>query len=394
MNMSLFDQVVNESYSADLGADVETQALDATEESYIDGIITDDPVTMFSYTGECTNAIMALEAAEARMEGMMAVKLMNARQAGDEAAMEATVVTMEGFVGNVWEALKELIQKAYTAIKNFLIKVWNKFKGYGNVVKAFFTKYGDVLRHKAVPGLMVKWERIDLDGAMTVYNNFVRTIEHNMSRLTSGQGIAKAVNGVTDAIGGSANAWKHDSNVRRSMQPNASLDAAGGLPTPHEINTALEREIYPDRSRTSDPEHEEPFERVRSDAIEAADISSYKKYIDNFLALGNKGNKELLKAVEDAKKQLARNRAGDQASGTGSFNSALRRCCNAQIELHRLCVHAMSNAAKRMQSQSIAACRKAIMFHATEGNGATYAGESTTAPADQYFDNIMGSLLG
>jgi hypothetical protein len=35
----------------------------------------------------------------------------------------------------------------------------------------------------------------------------------------------------------------------------------------------------------------------------------------------------------------------------------------------------MYRAAKRMQSQSVSACRKAIMYHATKGEGATSTSE-------------------
>jgi hypothetical protein len=382
MNMSLFDQVVNESYSADLGGYAEDK-LDSATESYIDSVITDDPVTMVAFTGECMMGIMALEAAEARMEGMMAVKLMNARAAEDQEAMEAAVVTMEGFVGDVWEALKEIVKKAYTAIKTFLIKVWNKFKGYGNVVKAFFTKYGDVLRHKRVPGLRVKWERINLDGAERVMNEHLGNARRAIETLVRSRNVHGAVNRMTDG------AYKHDKNLSAAHATSRVGDVA--LPSPHEINSDLNQAMYPDQNRSSE-DLEQEFERVRSEAIEAADISSYKKYIDNFMALGNKHYQSDLKLIEDIKREHAKDKARDTGAGVGSFHTQIRRCLNAEIEIINLCTHAMATAAKRMQSQSIAACRKAIMYHSTEGAGATYADESAKPQSGATLESLMGDL--
>ena len=386
MNMSLFDQVLNESYSADLGGTT-VDSLDATEESYINDVITDEPVTLFQYTGECSNAIMALEAAEARMEGMMAVKLMNARAAKDEAAMEEAVVTMEGFVGNMWETLKEIIKKAYAAVKAFLIKVWNKMKGYGNVVKAFFTKYGDVLRHKRVPGLRVKWEKINVMAAEPIMMRYINQIAGVISRIENG--ISQVRNDSNLEYGAGETHRSFDSNHNAVHGTHIAVNQ--GLPSPHDINSALDAAIYPDRDRSHE-DLEAEFEHIRPEAIEAADISSYKKYIDNFMAIGNKRYQADLKLVENLKRELAKQKGEHASAGVSSLHTEIRRCLNAEIEVINLCTHAMTTAAKRMQSQSISACRKAIMYHATEGNGATYADEGYTSAADEYFDKFMGNL--
>lgn len=396
MDMSLFDMVATESYSPDM-YDGEFNGLDYAAEADIDAVITDDPTTVFAYTSGCMENMLALEAAEAKMEGLMSVQLMNARAAGDEAAMEETVVTMEGFLGNVWEALKELVVKAYTAIKNFLIKAWNKFKGYANVVKAFFGKYGEVLRSKRVPGCMVKWTEIRVLGGEQVFHQYYSIIQNSLVALAKKRVEHAAVHAI-DKIANHPDpynaAYQHDRVIGAGMRQERFLRRApsvavahnpatgqtaigidrGGIPSPHEINVELSKAIYP----RGEEMYEVGFEAIRRQAIEAADISTYKKYIDNFLALGDKAHREALRIIEDAKRAHAETREISRSMGVSTIHSGMRRCLNAQIELHRLCMHGMYTAAKRMQSQSIAACRKAIMFHATKGAGATYAGESYT----------------
>ena len=399
MNMSLFDQVLNESYSADLGG-YSYDSLDAAEESYINDVITDDPVTLFQYTGECSNAIMALEAAEARMEGMMCVKFMNARSASDEVAMEETVATMEGFVGNMWETLKEIVKKAYAAIKNFLIKVWNKFKSYGNVVRAMLTKYGDVLRHKRVPGLNVKWEKINITAAEPIMEKHLQTC----SRMI--EGLKHEYNEIKDAR-------KVDPKHYEDKDPNSVLNThrfvnqggtltwgtgkkvhqadLDGLPKAGDIEDELEDAIYPEKAST-DQELEKPFEQIRPEAIKAADSSSYKTYMDKFMAIGNKRYQADMKCIEDLKREFHKEKSAYSGVGASHIHTEIRRCLNAEITIINICTHAMTTAAKRMQSQAISACRKAIMHHGTEGDGATYADESYAPSGAAYFDSLMGNL--
>jgi hypothetical protein len=365
--MSLLESVVNESYGPEFGGVgyADGEGLSAAVESEINDRVTDEPETMFAYTSECMMGMLALEAAEAKMDGLCAVKFAAARANGDEALMEETVATMEGFVGDVWETLKEWIIKAYTAIKNFIIKAWNKMKGAAGVVKAFFTKYGTVLREKRVPGLMVKWCNIQMLAATQVYNTFLRHIEAIRQRV-------KPIILHVLAIGPGGYADIHRSQNQAGFSQNELNQAMAAIPSPHDINVSLARNIYP----AGETSHDVPFEAIRNAAIEAADIGSYKKYVDNFLSLGDKSRAESLKSIQEIKQNHAKTKEMARNAGVSAAHSAVRRCLNAQIELHRMCTSAMYRAAKRMQSQSVSACRKAIMYHATKGEGATSTSES------------------
>ena len=361
---SLLESVVNESYGPEFGGlGYAGEGLSPEVEAEINDRVSDEPETMFAYTSECMMGMLALEAAGAKMDGLCAVRFAAARANGDQAAMEETVATMEGFLGDVWETLKEWIIKAYTAIKNFLIKAWNKMKGAANVVKAFFTKYGKVLRDKKVPGLLVKWCNIQMLAANQVYNNYLRQIEQIRNQVTP------LITRIFTA----------------QLKPEAMRNVLDRIPTPHDINVALKRGIYPQGETASDVE----FERIRSAAIEAADIGSYKKYIDNFLSLGDKSRAESLKSIQEFKQEHAKSGETHKVAGVGQAHSAVRRCLNAEIELHRMTTSALYSAAKRMQAQSISACRKAIMYHATKGEGATSTSESAVPTGiDAYMSDL------
>jgi hypothetical protein len=260
-------------------------------------------------------------------------------------------------------------------------------KGYGNVVKAFFTKYGDVLRHKRVPGLRVKWETINVMAAEPIMMRYINQIAGVINNLHAG--IREEDSRRNLEYGPGEEHRNFDANHRGVHGMHMATNQA--LPSPHDINAALDAAIYPDRERSTE-DLEAEFDHIRAQAIEAADISSYKKYIDNFMAIGNKRYQADLKLVENLKRELAKQKGDHAAGGVSSIHTEIRRCLNAEIEVINLCTHAMTTAAKRMQSQSISACRKAIMHHATEGNGASYADEGYTSAADEYFDNFMGNL--
>ena len=156
----LLDRVLSESYIGGFDNSV-SPAIEAEVNSRI--INDEDSSDMMQYTGECMMGMLAIEAVVAQRDGEVAIECMYRKQIGDIAGIESVVATFEGFLGNAWEKIKEWIKKAYTAIKNFLIKIWNKLKGYANQVKAFFTKYGDVLRNMTISGLKVDFGQINLD---------------------------------------------------------------------------------------------------------------------------------------------------------------------------------------------------------------------------------------
>jgi len=373
--MSLLESVVNESYGPEFGdMHVTEEGLSSAVESEIFDRVTDEPETMFAYTSECMMGMLALEAAEAKIDGLCAVKFAAAREAGNQVAMEETIATMEGFVGDAWETLKEWVIKAYTAIKNFIIKAWNKMKGAAGVVKAFFTKYGTVLREKRVPGCYVKWCNIQMLGAMTVYNSYLRHIEQIRAQVRP---IIMRITTPTSQTHVSAN--------QAGFTPNQLNAVLEHIPSPHDINMSLTREIYPQGETSRDVS----FESVRGAAIEAADIGSYKKYVDNFLALGDKSRQESLKSIQEVKQEHAKTKEIARNAGVSAAHSAVRRCLNAEIELHRMCTSAMYRAAKRMQSQSVSACRKAIMYHSTKGEGATTTSEGyVPSGVDAYMSEL------
>ena len=160
--MSLIDEV--------MGVSMES----SYNNNYYKGLndpIDDTAESMLYASQECMVGIVAVEAAIATMEGQTAVAIM---KTNDSYEKQRLVSTYEGFISDAWEKIKEWIRKAYETVKRWLQKVWNKIKQGADMVKAFFTKYGSVLREKDTSGLEVKWCEITLDGANKPRDEMIR----------------------------------------------------------------------------------------------------------------------------------------------------------------------------------------------------------------------------
>ena len=398
--MGLFDSVVNESYGY-------PNSLDSVTEAEIQERITDDPCDMYQFTSECMTKMLACEAALYQIEGIQSVEYLLARNAGDQAAMEQAQAVYEGVIGDAWETIVEWIRKAFTAIKNFLIKVWNKMKGTANVVQAFFSKYGDVLRNKDASGLLVDWMNINIEGVRPVYDRYIGVIssveqtlaKEAVERFGGTSPNRRASDASQDRYGQDArgvmnNGGAYIPNVARAAVNNVRVglnrqhalhgatrfgDIAANIndriPSPRDITNALKQSVYGTAQEVR--ANKESFSgRVRTEAIEAADISSYKKYIDYFLSLGDKGMQDSMKFIQEQKRRLADRADKLESHNLSAVLQAFRRCANAKLELHRICYRFLVTAAKQKQSQSISACRKAIMYHSTKGEGRTRTEES------------------
>lgn len=374
----LLDRVVSESYIGAFGNEV-SPAIESEVNSRI--INDEDSSDMMQYTGECLMGMLAIETVVAQKEGEVSVEYMIKRQNGDNAALEALVATFEGFLGDAWEKIKEWVKKAYTAVKNFLIKIWNKLKGYGNTIKAFFTKYGDVLRSMKIPSsFKVEWGTINILAAKNTYDTHITTINTIMTSLNS---TLTKIN-ASDTRGASG-----DEHLRHMLDGNGT--GSSPMPSPHQIQSEINKAIYGQESGYE--KKEEPFDSKKAEIIEAADIGNVSKYINNFLGLGDQNMKYDLGVIDNHKKQVEKGADARKENHLTKILAAERRCINAKLQLHRMVVAAMTSAAKHKISLAVSACRKAIMYHSTKGEGATPTTDSWDPSSSASFDEMFATIM-
>lgn len=334
--MSLFDQVVNESYNYD-------GSVDATIEAEINDRVSESVETMIEYVGECQMGMLALEAAIYAAEGHQAVSYLTAREADDQATMESVQVAMEGMIGDAWEKLKEWVKKAYAAIKAFVLKYWNKLKGYVDVFKGMIGKYSDVLRDKSID-IQVEWADVHIEEAAQKYSGIISSLKSEIEAFTKGTGKEKV-----------------------KSELNQSVD---------DYKKAIYSVLYGDSYATNGIKTDKvSFASKRREILDAAEIGNAKKYIDFITKLNDNSVTDSVKAIDNAKKTTdSFEEKAEKSEEKKTLNSdkltMMRKVLNQMIAVNKMGSNALTSAASLKIKLAVKACRAAIMATRTgEGKG-------------------------
>ena len=359
--MSLIDEV--------MGVSMES----SYNNNYYKGLndpIDDTAESMLYASQECMVGIVAVEAAIATMEGQTAVAIM---KTNDSYEKQRLVSTYEGFISDAWEKIKEWIRKAYETVKRWLQKVWNKIKQGADMVKAFFTKYGSVLREKDTSGLEVKWCEITLDGANSV-------IKAEMSDLNTAE-----------------------TDIKRIISANADVDSItdnvkAKIARTHDFREMCISAIYTG-PKGQEAEDKEFVGAIKNQALEAADIGSTQKLVSEYMKLGDDGNNDAIKYINEMMKENNKNNktTGSDAKDIHNTTNILRTLTNqilrAKLQVYNIAATTTLEAAKRLRSQSIAACRKAIFHNTEESYTPNNYKYSNSMESTSQLNNILANIM-
>lgn len=307
----LWESVLEGSFNTDDDMSTEVSA-------EIESVVTEEPETVVGYVADCTEGMIAIEAAMAMIEGECALKYATAT---DESVKASAKATMEGAINDAWETLKAWAKKAYAAIKKFIKKVWSKMKGYLNVFKAMVTKYSSVLKGKKIKGKIFSWVKVDMAGGAAALNKAMKDI---------------------------------DSMVKAEKDGGDTRPLAGNKGFQKE----LEEGFFPNPERRTPKEVE--WTDISSEAIRTADDGFDKVYQQAF-KLADTNEKDMIKDLKDAK-----------GAGTKLGTKKTRM----KVALTRAYATMVNTAASIQFKQSVAACRKAIRTQA-ESSSATFGVESS-----------------
>jgi len=331
-----------------LWKDVVEGAVDTQESSIdtaaIEAMVTEDPSTMIEYVAGCTEGMVALEAAVAMAEGRCAVKYVTATES---AAKEEATATMEGVLANAWDALKEMAEKAWEAIKKFIKKAWNKMKGYYNVVKAFFGKYGAVIKGKNV-NPEISWTEIDLSQGVNIATRLVDNLP--------------AASDKDDEF------YTSHSTGSGSNQSN------------QEYYDEIHGAFFPD----GEDAKKSNWKAHKEQAIKVADQGLDSIYQGMF-KLGDKSERDIISDIKrQAKEDTDRVKGSDQKKE--SYRGRASKRTRVAIYIVRTMASMGHRAATRLYNQSVKACRAVIRTEA-ETSSATYGAESAS------LDSFMSEIL-
>jgi hypothetical protein len=329
-----------------LWKDVVEGAVDTQQSSIdtaaIEAMITDDPATMVSYVADCTESMVALEAAVAMAEGRCAVKYLTATE---ESAKDEAKATMEGVLADAWDSIKELAEKAWKAIKAFIQKAWNKMKGFANVVKAFFTKYSSVIKGKNV-NPKVKWVDVNLSEGLKTATELVDQI----MRIDP-----------TDAEG-----------AFFGSTPNSS--GKGSIGSNSGNNDDIYNAFFPAGPEGHGVPYETEWNKVKPTAIKIADQGVSATYQGMF-KLGDKSERDIINDIKRRSQEASKNMEDEGNRGRQA------KKVRVAVRVIRQMATVGNQAASTLYKNSVAACRKVIREEATTKESYLPTGESSSLDA-------------
>ena len=334
----------------------------------IEDPIDDTTESVLFASHECMIGMVAIEAAVAKFEGQTAVAIL---KTNDSYEKQRLVSTYEGFVSDAWEKLKEWIRKAYETVKRWLQKIWTKIKQGADMVKAFFTKYGNVLRQKDTSGLQVMWCKIKIDGGESVRDQALKYIDTKIKDV--------------EDINYGSNGNKAHEHLR------TLLDKV------HTFRKEMIDAIYIG-SKGQEAEETE-FDSIKDEALKAADIGSTQKLVAEYMRLGDDGSNDAIKRINDAMKKNNKDNktTGDEAKDynnqTNVRRASLNQLYRAKLQVYNISATVSLEAAKRMRAQSIAACRKAIFHNAEESYIPNSNNYSNSMESASTLDSILSSIM-
>jgi hypothetical protein len=274
-------------------------------------------------------------------------------------------------IGDAWEKLKEWVKKAYAAIKAFVLKYWNKLKGYVDVFKGMIGKYSDVLRDKDVD-IEVEWVTVNLqEGAKELSNQ---------------------INGLKGAF----------DEVKKGTR---DLGAVGQFSV-EDMKKAIMSKIYGSTYADSGIKTgKKKFTEIRREALDAAEIGNAKKYIEFITKLGDTSLKDSLTAIDNAKKGASeqadendKNESKQNASEKSASSDKLakmRKLCSTMVSVNKMGDNALVAAANLKIKLAVKACRAAIMAARTGAGAAEEEKAPTTAGAAEStsFEGILATIM-
>lgn len=412
---ALFDAIMEGNYTIP-GYNSETNEYD--NDPALESLISEDPITMYEVANECYTAMVAVDGAMARAENAIALEALSATP---ERRSELKVA-MEGLAGDVWFKLKSLAKRIWAAIKKWAKKAWDKIKQLGDRIKAFFGKYGDVLRNKRCPGLRVVWQKIDLAAGMQQAHELNDLIGKSIDEVNHGYATFKSEWNKSKAEGTIAHTPTPRTNRDMTDYGGQNAHHQGGKLDPHikrgtdirkllnlRVRLIVERAIYGEKvvktldevikysaeikagassasvSGTHETSHTthggtmgssryldsgrynesnmENWESIRNEALRIADLGSVNKVVGEFSSIAAREENQTLNYLKEAESE-----ANDKAD-EGTFGGAKNQyytfvggLVRAKMRVWQIGLAAINEAASRYLSQSVAACRKAIWY--------------------------------
>ena len=343
-------------------------------------VATESDTGFVDYINECQMALMDNTSKTFAQESVLAIQV--AKGMDMYTAMEG----LKNTIRNAWEAIKEFLQKVWETIKEYVKKAKDWLIRRASLGKAMLTKYSSVLRNKKVSdSLQFDWCEINLKDFANRRSEWMKTViaAYGGNNTTTIADLQTKLNAIGTAREDLAKAKKAATpNPQDIKQKEQALQTAlqtweqsgadqNAYYTTQEIAEEMRKKLYNDEKG---PVHEKKkWSEIKDPVMQWADMDP-SRYLTEALGVFEKDSNAMMKIIKQQQKDYEEAIDEDVKSGglekkaESMVRAKVRQIAAGGAKIHKMYITHLKEAISLMQTQAIAAARKAILDKSTTTN--------------------------
>ena len=348
-------------------------------------VATESDTGFVDYINECQMALLDSQNRAFAQESVAAIQF--AKGMDIATAMEG----LKNTIRNAWEAIKEFLQKIWETIKEYVKKAKDWLARRASLGKALITKYSSVLRNKNVSeSLQFDWCEINIkaftgqrsnwmakilpaysgSAATTVaaYNQSFQTIKKKQNEIAEenkkDQPDDSTINAATKVI---------NDELEKLRKSGLSSQNGAEYYSTQDIAEEMRKKLYGDNNPNGPKYDKKTWSEIKDDVMAWADMDP-SRYLTEALGIFEKDSNAMMKIIKEQQKNMEdalddekKNSAIDKKVESG-IRAVIRRCAAGGAKVHKMYITHLKEAISLMQTQAIAAARKAILDKGTTTN--------------------------
>ena len=352
-------------------------------------VATESDTGFVDYINECQMALMDNTSKTFAQESVLAIQV--AKGMDYSTAMEG----LKSTIRNAWEAIKEFLQKIWETIKEYVKKAKDWLARRASLGKALITKYSSVLRNKNVSeSLQFDWCEINIktftsqrstwmakilpaysgSAATTVaaYNQSFQTIKKKQEEIAKERASAtpndKTIKAAETVI---------ENELTKLRESGLDSQASAAYYSTQDIAEDMRKKLYGDANPNGPKYDKKRWSDIKDDVMAWADMDP-SRYLTEALGIFEKDSNAMMKIIKEQQKNMEdalddekKSSAIDKKVESG-IRAVIRRCAAGGAKVHKMYITHLKEAISLMQTQAIAAARKAILDKGTTNANESY----------------------
>ena len=343
-------------------------------------VATESDTGFVDYINDCQMALMDNASKTFAQESVLALQV--AKGMDMYTAMEG----LKSTIRNAWEAIKEFLQKVWETIKEYVKKAKDWLARRASLGRAMLTKYSSVLRNKKVSNnLKFDWCEIDLKKFANKRSAWMDSVikaygSDNTTTISQLQQLLANINTARENLKKEEEKKKNNPSYNTKPAEDAlnkalatwEQDGAGNnYFTTQGIAEEMRTTLY--GNATGPVHNEKTWPEIKDPVMQWADMDP-SRYLSEALGVFEKDSNAMMKIIKQQQKNYEEAIDDELKSGTlekkaeSMVRSKVRQIAAGGAKVHKMYITHLKEAISLMQTQAIAAARKAILDKGTTTN--------------------------